>query len=369
MKILHILPQFQPGGGIDSVVMNYFNNIDQNLYSFDILTHKIEDFTYAKLIKQAGGNVYILPQFNLTNIRRIVYEYRKIIQKNNYDVVHCHMANAAFIYLKIAKDAGIQLRILHSHQDHYADKLTHAVRNVPLVFLGKKYSNLNVACSKKAGEFLFRRKKFIVLKNGIDIRKFEYNADNRRLFREKYKLDSNAIVFGIVGRLVPQKNPFFAIDVFSEFCKIVSYNSILVIAGDGELRHSLQQYTKTRLINHNILWLGNIDNVAMLDSGLDVLLMPSKYEGLGLSLIEAQAAGVLCLASDSIPEEAFITDHIFALPISHGSSPWVSCIQEALKLNIDRKRASIDVKKMGFDSKSVGHSLSVIYDSVGKNGN
>ncbi|WP_241733450.1 glycosyltransferase [Bifidobacterium dentium] len=361
-RILHILPQFQPGGGMERVVMNYFNHIDSSKFCFDILTHKLENHIYADQIENSGGKVFVFPSFGLKTIAEIAHRFDELLSTRHYDVVHCHMANAAIVYLKIARKYDIPLRILHSHQDHYADVWSHAIRNIPLVAIGRRYANCNIACSKKAGEFLFKNVPFTILKNGIDVSDFSFSNVKRKNIREKLGITDEELVFGYIGRLVPQKNPIFILDVFFDCLKVSDRRMRLVIAGTGELELQMKNYAADLGIDEKIIWLGNVEYVSELDSGIDIFLMPSLYEGLGLSLVEAQSTGAECYASDSIPEEAFITDCVHPLPLCKGKKYWASQIMD--NMNNSPKNRSLawhEIVHNGFDISSNITNLENIY--------
>lgn len=362
-RVLHILPQFQPGGGMEHVVMNYFEHIDRKEYQFDILTHKMEDDTYAKEIWNTGGHVYLYPKFSIRTVNEIKSKYQKLLMANKYDIVHCHMANAAFLYLYIAAQACVPLRILHSHQDHYGDKITHAIRNIPLIEIGKNSANLYIACSEKSGKFLFGKKKFCVLKNGIDAKKYKYSNSKRATFRGKINVDLDTRVFGIIGRLVPQKNIKFAIDVFNSYSKKYDARAVLVIAGDGEKRIELQEYVHLKGLDAKIVWLGNIKEIDVLNSGIDVLIMPSFYEGLPLSLIEAQCAGVQCYVSTNIIKESCVDSYSHRLSLKRNSEYWAKQIHDTYT-NVDRVLGYEEIRKTGYDICDVSHELITIYNQI-----
>ncbi len=311
---------------MERVVMNFHSHINTSYFRFDVLTHKLNNRIYAERIEHSGGKVYVFPPFGVKTISSNARLFDELLSTERYDVVHCHMANAAFIYLKIAEKHNIPIRILHSHQDHYADTWTHAMRNIPLVKYGKRFANVNLACSKAAGQFLFNDAAYTVMNNGIDVDDFAFSSDKRIVARKKLGIRDEEILFGYVGRLVPQKNPVFMLDVFSECLKACDLPMKLVIAGSGELEQQMRRHAVDIGVYHKIIWLGDIDDVAELDRSIDIFLMPSLYEGLGLSLVEAQAAGAECYASDNIPQEAFLTSFVHALPLQRGSGYWASRI-------------------------------------------
>lgn len=360
IRVLHVLPELQPGGGMSTVVMNYLRNINHDEFIFDVICHMPYDDSYKLEVEKYGGKVTYFPKIGLSNIRDSIERVDKYFDNNNYDVVHCHMANAAFIYLKIAKEKGVGLRILHSHQDHYADTWRHAARNYPLVSLGKRYANYYVACSIKAGDFLFGNKTYTILKNSIPIDQYAF----KEIVRDNWRYSNNVIddiVFANIGRLTLQKNQKFVLDIFSKIHKIIP-KSKLFFAGDGELREELHQYSKSLNIQNEVVWLGNID-IKDLYQGIDVLLFPSLYEGLPMVLVEAQAAGVQSIASNQISEEAMVTDFVEALPIDKGVAPWVEAAVKASSKggNTNRSNGAIELREAGFDIYDTVRDLEKIY--------
>lgn len=216
IRALHILPQFQPGGGIDRVVLNYLQNVDRNRVEIDIVCHQINDSAYAEIASALGSKVHVLPPFSLRNFSDIQKKFTLILKDGEYDVIHCHMANAAFLYLKIAEKYSIPVRILHSHQDNYADTYLHSLRNYFLVQLGKNSASKYLACSVSAGDFLFGKKRFTVLPNAIDTEGFRFSQKKRELFRKTQRIKADEVVFGFAGRFVEQKNPVYLLEIFSE---------------------------------------------------------------------------------------------------------------------------------------------------------
>lgn len=361
-RILHIVQQFQPGGGIDRVVMNFFSHIDHKEFRFDVLTHRLDDRSYADRIEECGGSVIEFPPLSLRNMASNARRFDEMLSGSHYDAVHCHMVNAAFIYLRIAKRHGVPVRISHSHQDHYADVWSHAARNVPLVALGKRYANVNVACSKAAGDFLFGKRPYVILNNGIDIDAFRFSPDKRKAFRNDHDIRDGQVLFGFVGRLTPQKNPLFMLQVFARCVEHPEFSDArLCIAGDGDMRQDMRVEIEKLGIADRVIWLGNIDGVAALDSGIDILLMPSVYEGLGLSLVEAQTAGACCFASDTIPQEAFASEFAHPLDIHDKADAWAEAIVREFDGKERRSEGASQVAACGFDVNDNVRLLERIY--------
>ncbi|MEK0217869.1 glycosyltransferase [Bifidobacterium mongoliense] len=361
-RILHILPQFQPGGGMDRVVMNYFSHIDKTKFQFNVLTHMLEDRTYADQLEQAGGTVCVFPSMSFHHIRSIARQFDVFLSKEHYDVVHCHMANAAFIYLRVAKKHGVPVRILHSHQDHYADTRSHALRNMPLIAAGKRFANRNVACSKAAGDFLFPHQEYQLLRNSIDTTSFKFSQSDRDAWRNAMGYTPQQTIFGIVGRLTAQKNQIFAVQVFQRI--VAEHPSAqLVIAGDGDLNDELHHQIRSLNLDKHVCWLGNVSNISEVYMGLDALLFPSLYEGLPMTLVEAQAAGLTSYVSNTISDESFISEFVNVLPIDKGAAPWVKAVNDRFtKGSTRRGLGAQQVKDAGFDIADTTAELEMLYE-------
>ncbi|WP_289097771.1 glycosyltransferase [uncultured Bifidobacterium sp.] len=358
-----MLPQFQPGGGIERVVMNYFDYLDHDQYRFDIVTHKMESRTYADEIIAAGGHVHLFSPPGIGTMKANARRFAEILDEGHYDVVHCHMANAAFIYLKIAQQKGVPIRILHSHQDHYADTKLHALRNIPLINIGKRYANRRVACSVESGRFLFGSKPFTVVNNGIDLDVFRFDANLRNEKRKRLKVQESTLLLGQVGRLVPQKNPLFSIRMFNELLKLRP-DARLVFAGDGELREEMEQLAQQFGIAERVQFLGNINDVVPLYDALDALLMPSLYEGISLSMSEAQGTGLPVFAANTIAPESFATSFAVKLKLEAGPKYWANAIATSLPgMPKDRESGVRQMREHGFDAKECTTIIERVYDS------
>ncbi|RYQ70677.1 glycosyltransferase [Bifidobacterium pseudolongum subsp. globosum] len=363
IRVLHVIPSMQHGGGMSTVVMNYLRNIDHDDFVFDVVCHGPYDEDYKAEIERYGGTLTGFENIGLSNVLDTMTRVRQYFDAHGrYDVVHCHMANAAFIYLKIAKQRNVPLRVLHSHQDHYADSWQHAMRNVPIVAYGKRFANCYIACSKKAGDFLFGKKPYTVLQNSIPTEVYRFNGEVRAKWRNEYGFDDDDIVFANIGRLTLQKNQRFLLQAFAGL-HTAEPKSKLVVAGDGELRKELQRYTRSLGIADDVIWFGNVSTIDEFYQGMDILLFPSLYEGLPMVLVEAQAAGVTSLVSDTITREAIVTDYAKMLPIDKGVEPWIEAGLKAVSdlASSDRTLGARRVRDAGFDINDTVRDLEDIY--------
>lgn len=307
VKILCILPAFNMCGGIENFIMAYYKNFSENI-KMDFITHEIKDDYNSNIVNERGDNVFLMPRISLKTFFSFKKELKNFFEKHHdYDIIHCNMANAAYFYFKYAKKYNINVRIIHSHQNSYADKFTHKLRNIPLIYLGNKLSNTNFACSKLAGDFLFKKKQYYIINNAIDVNKFEFNDNKRSEIRKKLKLKKDDFVLGNVGRLVPQKNQAFLLELLKI---LVSQNDKyqLVIVGDGELEIELKNKAKKLKIEKNIMFIKPNSEIDKYMCAFDMFVLPSLYEGIGIVNIEAQSTGLKVIASKNVPTIAKVTE-------------------------------------------------------------
>lgn len=327
MRVLHILPELNPSGGIENVVMNYYRAINRDLIQFDFIAHSSVDPSYIDEIRSLGGRVYMMPPFGIGTVREIANKYKGILSETMYGAVHCHMANAAFLYLRIAQQKGIKLRILHSHQNQYADTVSHKIRNVVLVAMGKPYATMRMAPSKSAGDFLFGTKPYLLLPNAIDLEKFRFNPEIRKNTRSDLGVGNDTFVLGTVGRLVPQKNQIFMVNLMPSILKYHPDTQLLII-GEGNLRSLLEERISELRITQNVKLLGIRTDISGLLNALDCFVFPSIYEGLGEALIEAEVNGIPSIASEGVPREAMIAETCKRIPLDQNR--WLKEIEEAV---------------------------------------
>lgn len=203
-RVLVIMPTLDICGGVERFFMNYYSKMPNDI-KFDIITHHSDSKKYREEIAKRGDNLFILPPFSIRNALKIKRIAKKIISSNKYDAVHCQMANAGYLYLRLAKKYGVKNRILHSHQCKYADKKINALRNIPLIKIANHYANIFVSCGKDAGIFMFGKKQYTVLNNALEPEIFAHDKAKRKKYREKLGVREDEILLGIIGRLVPQK--------------------------------------------------------------------------------------------------------------------------------------------------------------------
>lgn len=354
-----ITTSFAPFGGLTTVMMNYYREINKTEFFIDFAS-KNEDVsgTLINELKLNGSQFYDLGD-RRKNPAQYFGRLWRVFKIKKYDVVHINANSAtASAELAIAKMHGVPKRIIHIHNStgNYI-RLHYLIRPI----FCSLYTDA-IACSGKSGKWAFENRKFIVLNNAIDTKKFAFNVDNRQKLRQKLRISDDCFVVGHSGKINQQKNHNFLIDIFDKYHK-KDKNSILLLAGDGELRDQIEDKVKAYHLENAVIFLGMIPDVYRYLSVMDCMVFPSLWEGLPLSLIEAQANGLKCVVSDKVTKEANVTKKEKYLSLDDGINVWVECMSD-LK-SYDRQKESDDNTKLmiknGYDSKRNVKTIEHIY--------
>lgn len=360
-RILHCLSSMNRGGA-ETFVMNLYREIDKSKYSFDFLLNT-SDGAYVDEIKKLGGNIYIYPHRNNGYIKYCISLYSFFRKEGKkYDAVHMHTSSLSAIeVLLFAKLFHVKTRIIHSHstvQEGRIHQILHRL-NRPLVSIA---ANKYLACSKVAGDWLFAHtpaiNKYIIVNNGIDVKRFSYNSEYRNEIRNLYGIESNDTIIGHVGRFDEVKNHSFLIDVFLEYHKI-NPHSTLVLVGDGQLKKACVEKCENLGLSNYVVFAGVQQEVYKYLSAYDYFLFPSLYEGLPVSLVEAQASGLTVICSDQVSYESKLTDSVFFYPLSLEPRIWAENISR-LSLNNRADYGQI-IENKGY---SVKRTIQVLEENV-----
>lgn len=373
IRVLQVVPSLNRSAGVARVVYNWHQFHDEKRVHFDYLHHSsrngvlMHDFRYDEELQADGSQVFTV-NYASDNFSRFTREMKHTLEKigGDYDIVHCHMPNSAFIVLREAKKTGIQNRIVHSHLNSSSDNLLHRVRNYPLNTLGEIYATDRIACSREAGHYLFRSKPFTIINNGIALKDFVFNKTRRNDLREQLGLDSSAVVIGCVGRFVKQKNFPFAIQVFSQLHK-ANPATKLVILGDGVDRSEIENTVQSENVKDAVLLLGVREDMNEVYSVMDVFFMPSLYEGLPVSAVEAQASGLPCVYSTGVPKETDITGTGLFLSLDADMHQWVETLEKAIETGRHMENPAM-LEAQGYSVKANTELLMQHYESLMKSG-
>ena len=335
IKVLQVF-SLTDRGGAESLIMTHYKYIDRQLFHFDFVNHTQRRCDYDDEIYAMGSKIYHLPRFKYYNIVSFLKVWDDFLAvHHDYDVIHVHYFTLAGLIMPIAKKHGIKLRIVHSH-------ISIIYSNYKRFFFSlfrKKVinaSNLLLACSEVAGYNIFKTNDFRIFNNAIDTIDYKYDYNCRVKVRHDLGYTNDEIVIGHVGSFRGvQKNHSFIIDVFARLVgKSPKFRLLLV--GDGKLRPQIEKKAQNYGISDYVTFAGVRTDVPQLLQGMDVFFFPSLYEGLGIAVVEAQAAGLPVVASSVIPEEAYISDLIQTLSLSSNIEDWVNTLITTSKKDYNR---------------------------------
>lgn len=361
IRILHIVTIMNLGG-IETLLMTIYRDIDKEKIQFDFLVHRKEKGFFDDEILEIGGKIHrIIPLSPLT-ILSYYKQFKKILIDNKYQIVHSHLNANSAITLGLAKKIKVKNRIAHSHIDKEEGK------SVFLKKILKKHVNKvatkRFACSIKAGEWLFQNEDFVVFKNAIKSSEFEFSKVNRNIIRENLGIDTKCTVVGNIAVFRKQKNHQFIIEVFKEFSDIYEGNAKLLLLGDGDLREEIESEIRKLNLKDKVILAGFIGNANEYLSAMDLFLFPSLFEGLGIAVVEAQANGLPVLMSDVIPKEAIVTDLVEVESLDVSSKIWAKKLFEISKNKYDRNSYIKDVVEKGYDINENTDKLLQFYLSL-----
>lgn len=342
--------------GITNVILNLMNNADNSEYQFDLVSINEPEPILKKAICDAH-NLTIIPR-SIRHPLRFINEYRKACE--GYDIVHVH-GNSATMFLEMfaAKLAGVKVRIAHSHNTFCNARIIDKVFRAPFYAL----CNGRLACGQAAGKWLFRSREFSVINNGIDSEKFRFNLDTRNRLRKELGWNDEKII-GHVGNFYEAKNHTLIIDVFSELHQHDDTYKLILI-GIGPLIDSIKEKAQNLGLADSVYFAGSVENVNEYLCAIDLILMPSIYEGFPLTLVEEQANGMSCVISDDIARDVDLTGNVEFISRGLDVAEWVAFIERQFSSNIDRKeksrKAIENIKAKEYDIKKSVKKLEDIY--------
>lgn len=355
------------GGGVESVVMNYYRHIDKSKIQFDFICDEDSTNIPYEEIKSLGGKVILIPPYQ----RAIKYhkELKRVLKEGNYKIVHSHINTLSVFSLYAAKSAGVPVRIAHSHSTtNKKEKKKNLMKQILKPF-SKVFATDYMCCSELAGRWLFGNKEYdkgnvYLLNNAIDLNKFKYDENIRKKKRNELNISDDTLVIGHVGRFVEQKNHKFLIDIFNEIHK-EKKNSILLLAGQGPLMEEIKEKVNELGLKENVKFLGQRNDINDLYQVFDVFLLPSLYEGLPVVGIEAQASGVLCFFSTDMTKEIKLLDKTTFMMLDDSAKKWATNIIKGINEN-ERKDTQLEISNKGFNIKEENIKLKEYYRIMGE---
>lgn len=358
LRVLHVVTKMDRGG-LETFVMNMYRNMDRERIQFDFLCHRDGIFSYDQEIRELGGSIYRVSCCNplnpvyLSGVNRFFAEHQ-------YRVVHSHIDCMSALPLAAARRNGAIVRIAHSHSSRQDRDFKYPLKLVCKRFIRHEATDL-FACGEEAGRWMFDTDDFRVVRNAIDVDTYAFDMERRACMRSELGVEESALAVGHVGRFAPAKNHMFILDVFAEVLKLRP-DAVLVLVGDGELRSEAECRAESLGISGSVRFLGVRSDVADLMQTMDVFLMPSIYEGLPLVLVEAQAAGLPCLISSSIPRDCDLEGSVIKrMQLTEDPATWAAALVGMRVDNAVRAKGAVIVKNAGFDAGVVAERLMGFY--------
>ena len=361
VRVLHVLHSMNCGGA-ETLLMHLYRHIDRERVQFDFLVNVFDEMFYEKEIESLGGRIWRMPFLTRTTPVGYVIELQKFFKAHPYRIVHSHLETTTGLILGAAKRAGVPVRIAHSHTASFS----HAGLSALPENLFKAYCRTRVVpnatklfgCSDLANAWLYGKHagESELLKNAIDADACAFNDEVRRQVRRELAPD-DAWTFGHVGRFTDEKNHTFLIDAFAQVYR-ANPHSLLLLVGDGPLRPQIERRAQQAGVAQAVRFLGLRNDVPRLLQAMDCFLLPSKYEGLPLVIVEAQAAGLPCLAADTVSPMADLGTGAFRfLPLQIGA--WVEAMQQ--RQTPDRSGGAQIVRANGYDCRENAQRLQSFY--------
>jgi len=348
------------GGGVESVIFNYYRRLDHTKIQFDFIIDEDSVCSIPQDILDSGARCFVVPPYQ--RIRKCISALKKLFKENKYKIVHSNMNTLSVFSLYAAKKAKVPIRICHSHSTASRGETKKNILKNLLRPFSKLYATDYFACSEYAGKWLFgkrtfKKHKITIINNAVDIEKYRYNIKIRENIRHELSLE-DSFTIGHIGRFVFQKNHNFLIDIFNEVHKI-DVSSKLVLIGGGPLENEIKEKVRALNLSDSVIFLGIKQNAFDYYSAMDVFALPSRYEGLPVVAVEAQVSALPVICSDGVTEETKNTDSFEFLSLKKGSKYWAERILNYKQF--DRNLVDISQIESKFDINKQAHLLESIY--------
>ena len=345
-------------GGVISCVLNFYRHIDRNVFSFDFYSYGPSK--YDEEIHALGGNVFYIPKA----IRPLSHaaKLKKLLKDKDYDIVHAHLTTLSVVSLFAAKLAKVKVRVCHSHSTTHKAEATKIVKDVLRPF-SRMFATHTAGCSEYSIRWLYGKKTAktsFLLHNAIDLSKFEPNPELRQKQRKLLGIEDN-FVFGTIGRFVYQKNYKFLIDAFALFAK-ENQDAMLLLVGDGEEKADIVKRIQKHNLQDRVVILEEVNDVQKYYATFDAFVLPSRYEGLPLVAVEAQAMNLPTLLSTEITHEADVGG-IYCFADISSPRVWADEMQ---KVYDERPKYDVHDSLVGsnFDIENETHRLENFYKEI-----
>lgn len=359
LRVLQVLASLERGGA-ETSVMNYYRHTDRHRIQYDFVVHTPRRGAYEQEVEMLGGRVHRLPRFRWTNLFPYRRAWRELLVRNpEYSVVHGHFFTISSIYLDVASKLGIRT-IAHSHANvpGLRGRLIRAL-SLPV----RRVANTKAACSTDAARYLYgagavRRGEVVIINNAIEVDRFRFDPDVRATIRAALGMEGK-FVLGHIGRFEYSKNHLFLLDVFAALLRSEP-RAALVLVGDGTRRDQIEGRIADLGLTDDVILTGVRSDIPDLLQAMDVFVVPSLYEGLGIVAIESQAAGLPTIVSDRLPSDVHITSLAESVPLDAGVVTWADAILKHRNVDV-RASPTGEIAQAGFDVTQEARKLERLY--------
>ena len=360
IKILQVFTTLNRGGA-ETNFMNYVRQMDLKQFKIDVVVHREAIGAYEQELQSMGIPIHRLPAITPLNYWRYQQAAKALLINGQYDIVHSHISELSIWLLKSAKQLHLPVRIVHAHLSSAKMDLKWPIRLYWRSQL-RKFANIGFTCSDAASRWLFKNPlqwgEIQLMRNAVNTSEWQFNLEKRNKIRDKFGI-TNCINWVHVGRFNTQKNHKFLIQLFKQFNNVHS-NSNLFLLGEGNLANEIATQIKALNLEGKVHCMGTVSNVKEYLQAMDIMVFPSLFEGLPVSIIEAQATGLPCVLSDTISGEvAIVPELIRFVSLKANLESWLKTINE--QLQIKRTAQSESIKLSGYDILDNVKSLEAIY--------
>lgn len=355
-----VLDTVMDRGGAETMIMNYYRQIDRSKIQFDFLVNRPYEAAYEKEIQELGGKIFRMCPLYPQYFGRYKKEVREFLKAHpEYQIIHSNLEERSYFALKEAKKLDIPVRISHSHNAPRGFDLKSIIRYYFRANLKPQVTHM-FTCGEEAGIWLYGKKQqdqVIMMNNAIDAKLYQYHPAVEEEMRKELGLEGKFVI-GHVGRFFPQKNHTFLIDIFAKVYQ-QNKNAVLLLVGGGELETEIKEKVEELNLTEVVKFLGVRSDIHRLMQAFDVFILPSLFEGFPVTMVEAQAAGLPCIISDQVPPQCAITKNVEIISLKQSPQQWA---EHLLTYQNTKKQNTYEtIVKQNFDIKANAKWLQQFY--------
>lgn len=367
IRILQVVGRMDRGG-IETMIMNLYRHIDRDKVQFDFLAHYGREAAFNEEIRALGGRIYEMPALkDETHVYYWrIFSYLKALhtffkEHKEYRVIHGHMTNTASIYMPIAKKYGVKTCIAHSHSTKGKAGHLGIVTNLLQSSVHRCATDF-FACSEAAMHWFYPERliesgRVQVLANAVDAQRFRFQPELRESMRRELNLGEGPVI-ACVGRFRTEKNQIFLMDVLRQMVAIRE-DAVLVFAGDGPCEEEVKAKAKEYGLEGNVRFLGAREDVPEILQAADAFVLPSIFEGMPVTAIEAQASGLWCVVSDGLTREMNALGMVEYLSLDESHKAWAEALLAAAQK--PRRDTFDEIRSAGYDIHTTAPWLQEFY--------